>query len=226
VIGIPLTPPFVVVRLAATILRDVVFYVDTSDSVIALTLDDGPHRGLTPAVLQTLARYGARATFFLLGERAEAEPELVQRIVEEGHEVGNHTWRDERSAWQPRGRLEQKVAETHRVLSAHGQVRLFRPGAGWPSKTVREVAAAQGYACVLASIYPNDLRVRSDRLVVDDVLRHARRGAIVVLHEGTPERLRVVSVLELVLSELGSRGYRFVTMSELLRLDRAEAGAT
>ena len=78
------------------------------------------------------------------------------------------------------------------------------------------------FAYVLASIYPNDLRVRSDRLLVNDVLRHARPGAIVVLHEGTPERRRVVSVLESLLSQLGHRGYRFVTLSELLRLDRAE----
>jgi peptidoglycan/xylan/chitin deacetylase (PgdA/CDA1 family) len=209
-----------VLRLAAALLGDVVFYVDTAEHAIALTLDDGPHRDITPSVLDALARHGASATFFLLGERARDEPAVVRRIVDNGHELGNHTWRDERSAGKGRPRLDHSVAETHRVLSAHAPVRLFRPGGGWPTATVRSVAAAYGYTCVLASIYPNDVRVRSSRLIVNNVLEHARRGAIIVLHEGLPERARIVSVLNDVLPQLNRRGYRVVTVSELLTLAR------
>jgi peptidoglycan/xylan/chitin deacetylase (PgdA/CDA1 family) len=100
-----LLPPFPLVRLVSRLLPAVLFHVDTRERVVALTLDDGPHPATTGPVLDVLARHRCRATFFLLGEASERHPELVRRIVEQGHELGNHTWVAERSASLGAGEL-------------------------------------------------------------------------------------------------------------------------
>jgi peptidoglycan/xylan/chitin deacetylase (PgdA/CDA1 family) len=211
-----LSPPFPLVRLAAAVRRDVLFFVETNERVVALTLDDGPHPLVTPRVLDVLSRHGARATFFLLGSRAEGHPSVVRRIAAEGHELGNHTWEEECSACLPPLRFEQSLSRTHRVLTRFGAVCLFRPGSGWTTRRIVTVAERHGYRCVLGSVYPQDARVPFRRWIVKDVLRRARPGAIIILHEGTIERARVTGVLDEVLRALRHRGYRVTTVSDLL----------
>jgi peptidoglycan/xylan/chitin deacetylase (PgdA/CDA1 family) len=214
----PLSPPFPLVKLADRLLNGVVFFGKTKRNVVSLTLDDGPHPTVTPAILDLLGGHGARATFFLLGSSAQNATDVVQRIADEKHELGNHSWKDEFSALVPRKELAARVARTHDVLSSFGEVQLFRPGKGWPSGKVRSVAEEHKYRCVLGSIYPHDVRVKSDRRIIEDVLGHIRPGAIIILHEGTAERARVVSILEAVLDELKRRDYEVTTVSDLLRL--------
>jgi peptidoglycan/xylan/chitin deacetylase (PgdA/CDA1 family) len=193
------------------------FFVPTNKRAVALTLDDGPDPSTTPLVLETLAEHGARATFFLIGERAERNPRLVQQIAESGHELGNHSWKDEQSASLSCARLAENMRRTHNVLSQHGDVRLFRPGGGsiGRGKVVCLAAALEGYKCVLASVYPHDVRIASKDFIVRDVLKRTRSGSIIVLHEGLPERARIAEILDEVLSELRKR-YEVMTVSELL----------
>lgn len=212
-----LRPPFALVRLVAAILPQVLFYVDTDRPVIALSFDDGPHPATTPGIVDALGRHGARATFFLLGARAAAHPAMVVRIVGEGHEVANHSWEEERSARLAARVLEERLRRAHRALGAGAPVALFRPGSGWVTPGVLRVTRRQGYRCVLGSVYPQDAWLRVPRWVAFDVLRRVRPGAIVILHEGTPERVAVLDVLEAILPELRRRGYRIETVSGLLR---------
>ena len=211
-----LRPPFWAVRLAAVALPDVVFFGATDGRLVALSLDDGPHPSTTPAVLELLARHRARATFFLLGSAAQREPQLVRRIVSEGHEVGNHTWQDEPSHRMSGGRLDWSVASTQRLLTAVTTVRLFRPGSGWVTRRVLRTAERHGLRCVLGSVYPHDAHIRWRRYVVWEVLRRARPGAIIILHEGDG-RTAIVDVLKALLPDLRERGYRVTTVSEILR---------
>lgn len=210
-----LRPPFWAVRIAAVALPDVVFFGATERRSVALTLDDGPHPSTTPAVLDLLARHRARATFFLLGSAAQREPELVRRIVSEGHEIGNHTWQDEPSHRNSAADLDWSVATTQRLLTAVTSVRLFRPGSGWATRRVLRTAERHGVRCVLGSVYPHDAHIRFKRYVVWDVLRRARPGAIIILHEGD-RRTAIVDVLEALLPEFRERGYSVTTVSEML----------
>jgi peptidoglycan-N-acetylglucosamine deacetylase len=215
-----LFPPFGVVRLVARLAPDVTFHVDTDEPLVALSFDDGPHPATTPLVLDALERHGARATFFAVGELAERHPELVRRIAAEGHELGNHTWRVERSASLAPAELEAGIGRTQALLEGVAPVRLMRPGSGWFNRRLLDTVAAHGLRCVLGSIYPQDPWVPSKRFIIRYVTARARPGAIVILHEGTPARARVGEILDAVLPAIAARGLRVTTVSELLEAGR------
>jgi peptidoglycan-N-acetylglucosamine deacetylase len=215
-------PPFVVIRALASALPEVLFYVDTKARAVALSFDDGPHPATTGRVLDALDRHAARATFFLLGEQARSHPELVARIVERGHELGNHTWAAERSAALDPGDLQQSIARTQRALEPFAAVTLLRPGSGWPTRRVLAAARRSGLRCVLGSVYPYDPQIPWKRYTTQFLRRRARPGAIMILHEGTPARAGVVEVLDRVLPELRQRGLRVTTVSELLAIGAAQ----
>lgn len=208
-------PPEAVVRQLARRLPEILFRADVDEPVVALSFDDGPHPDTTERVLDTLARHDARATFFVVGEACERHPELARRIVEAGHELGNHTWTVTRSASLAPEELAASIGRTQAALERFGRVTLMRPGSGWAPPRVREAARAHGLRPVLGSVYPYDPQIRWRRYTVWDVLRRIRPGGIIILHEG-PGRGRVEAVLEEVLPELRRRGLRVVSVTELL----------
>jgi peptidoglycan/xylan/chitin deacetylase (PgdA/CDA1 family) len=207
-----------VLRLVARRVRRIVFFVETHERAVALSLDDGPDPSITPDVLDVLRKRDARATFFVIGSKGEQHPELLRRIAAEGHELGNHTWREERSAGLSAAAFEQSLEQTHRLLAAVAPVRLFRPGSGWTTRRMLAAVEKRGYRCVLGSVYLHDVRPSRTANLAVSVLARVRPGAIVILHEGKPERAGIVCVLDEVLAELRRRRYRVVTVSELLEL--------
>jgi peptidoglycan/xylan/chitin deacetylase (PgdA/CDA1 family) len=197
--------------------RDRVLYrVDTPEPWLAITIDDGPHPQITPAYLEVLARHEAKATFFVIGERAATHPELLARIRREGHELGNHLQRDAPSILLSAGAFTRSLRETHGVLEPLGPIRWFRPGAGWYDEEMLEIAATLGYRAVLASSYPLDNKIPHSGFIARSLILGARPGAILVLHDGHPARRRSVEALDQVLAALPARGLRAVTLSELV----------
>jgi peptidoglycan-N-acetylglucosamine deacetylase len=194
----------------------VLFGVPTRAPRWALTIDDGPSPATTPALLDVLARHGARATFFLLGEEAARHPALVARIAAEGHELGNHTWRDEPTWTLPVAEFREKLRTTQRTLAAHGPVRWFRPGSGWPTAGHLAVAEADGLRCVLGSaVAIGGAGAGTPRTPARlDVLMC--RGAILVLHEGTPARRAVAATVDALLTRTSRRGLAATTLSRLV----------
>jgi len=194
----------------------VLFGVPTRAPRFALTVDDGPSPATTPALLDVLARHGARATFFLLGEEAARHPDLVARIAGEGHELGNHTWRDEPTWTLPVPEFRDELRATQRTLAGHGPVRWFRPGSGWPTADHLAVAESDGLRCVLGSAVAirgaGAGTARTPRLL--DLV--VRRGAIVVLHEGTPVRRAVAGTVDALLTRTSRRGLAATALSELV----------
>jgi peptidoglycan/xylan/chitin deacetylase (PgdA/CDA1 family) len=233
VVRFALCPPFPVVKFVSVLppFRGAKLFVNSSANVVALTLDDGPDAALTPLVLGVLEKYQARATFFLLGEAAERSQRTVDAIVAGGHEIANHTCRDERSTSLKDDELRASLAATHAVLTADerlASVRLFRPGGGLPGWTGRMARIARepphNYSTVLASIYPHDVRIENEDVIVRGILRRVRPGGIIALHEGAtpprqPDRHRVLAVLEEILRTLRARSFKVVTASTLLSLE-------
>jgi peptidoglycan/xylan/chitin deacetylase (PgdA/CDA1 family) len=145
-----------------------------------------------------------------------AEPELVELIANDGHEVANHGWEDERASALDPADLERSMDRTDRSLrTTERPVELYRPGGGRVSDAVTSACRGR-YRCVLASVYPFDVYVPLDRWITWLVRATVHPGAVIVLHEGTARRMRVVSILDAVLRDLGARGYEVTTVSSLL----------
>lgn len=193
------------------------YRVRTVERAVALTLDDGLDEVTTPQILVELERHGARATFFLIGERVRGREPLVRRLVEAGHEVGNHFMRDRPTILLGAEEMARDLAATHALLARYGQVRWARPSSGWYSGEVVAAMARQGYRCALGSVYPYDATIPSSGFASRHILRNVRPGAILVLHDGGARGWRTVRTLRTVLPELRRRGYRVVTLGQLTR---------
>ena len=201
---------------------DVVFRGAPEAGIIALTIDDGPHPETTPKILAVLDRHGAWATFFLLGENAQAYPELVETIRDRGHEIGNHLMRDERSVTRGRETFQRDLAAADSIL-AIDEPKWFRPGSGWYADWMLEEAERQGYTCVLASAYMQDVKIRRVGLIQWLLKRRVRPGDIVVLHEGSDSRRWTPAVLDEVIPYWQDRGWAVGTVGDLL-VQPAEGG--
>ena len=188
---------------------------------LALTFDDGPDPAWTPRLLDALGAAGVRGTFFLIGARAERAPELVRRMVAEGHEVGNHSW-SHRSLWLcgPRA-TEDEIRRAHDRLGelTGTPPRHFRPPWGMVNAAMFPALRRVGERCVFWSIQPEGQRPAPAARQVDYVLGRAHPGAIVDLHdaEGTPAApARLLEALPALLAGLREQGYAFTTVADLL----------
>ena len=182
----------------------------TSDSgdVVYLTIDDGPHPVYTPQILDILARHNARATFFVVGYLVERYPAVIERIVAEGHQVGNHTWRHEDLTTLSRESFDETVARTQEILGEHATPCL-RPPYGSRDAFTREWAASHGLALALWTVDTFDWRNPGAVTIADRIVAGATDGAIISLHDGGGDRSQTVEALEDALSRLSDTSIRF-----------------
>jgi cellulose synthase/poly-beta-1,6-N-acetylglucosamine synthase-like glycosyltransferase/peptidoglycan/xylan/chitin deacetylase (PgdA/CDA1 family)/spore germination protein YaaH len=200
---------------------------------LALTFDDGPSTPYTARLLDTMRELRVPGTFFVIGENAERHPDLIQRIWDEGDELGNHTYTHPNIAAASVQRASFELNATQRVLqSTLGRSTLmFRPpyNADAEPTSAEEVrpmleAAKLGYFTVGEYLDPQDWRLRdpdgrprtageiADRVVE---LVHAGHGSTILLHDGGGDRSATLAALKLFVPRLRAEGYRFVTVSEL-----------
>lgn len=179
----------------------------TDRKVVALTFDDGPHPEHTPRVLDVLKDKGVRATFFVTGENAARHPEILRRMVDEGHSVGNHSWsHTPRFPLLGRGDMAadmERCAEA--VVAAMGRTpAMFRPPYGVTNPTVAKAVKAGGYTVVGWSIRSLDTMDIPREKVVRRIGRRLKNGAVILMHDDRPESARL---LAMVLDMLRSEGY-------------------
>ncbi|MEJ2540741.1 MAG: chitin deacetylase family protein [Gemmatimonadota bacterium] len=192
----------------------VLFHVDTRARSVALTIDDGPSDA-TGEILDILAEFDVRATFFVIGEQVRAHPELVRRLLAEGHELGHHMMVDQPSIDLPPETFRDRFEEMAGILDELGGSRFFRPASGWYDDRMVDEAASRGYRTVLGSVYPFDAQLPFPTFASWFVRSRVGPGSIVVLHDGPARGLRTARVLRDVLPDLLARGYRVVGLSEL-----------
>ena len=198
------------------------FAVATDERLMALTFDDGPDPEHTPRLLEVLARHGAKATFFMVGARAARHPELVARVAAEGHEIGNHGWDHPSLPALPSAAVAGQLERTRAVLAPHGQA-LMRPPYGHQDLRTHRIARRLGYRPVFWSITGEDWRGHDAATIAGHILERAAPGSIVLLHDSLfaweeaafRDRSACFAAVETLLERLP--GYRFVTVSELLR---------
>ena len=184
----------------------------TNDPVAWLTIDDGPSDD-TAAILDLLDAHGAKATFFLVGERARARPELVHEIVRRGHGIGNHS-ATHPQAWfwaLPPARMREEIERTQATLRelTGATPHWFRAVVGMANPFVASVLKAHGMTRVAWSARGYDALASDPSVVADRIERNLAPGAIVLLHEGAKHG-RNVEAVRAVLERLQARGYRAV----------------
>ena len=222
VVGIMVFYPNWSVTALAKRSPSVVYFAETKEPAVALTIDDGPDSVSTPKILDILRRNHARATFFLITDRISGNEEIVRRTVEEGHELANHLTTDEPSILLRSSEFERRLLKAHDVLSRFSNIRWFRPGSGWYNNKMLSVIRKHSYQCALGSVYPFDPHIPSAWFAVHYVLRRIRPGAIIVLHDCGGRGKRTAVALATILPELNRRGFRVVTLSELVDMHSKE----
>ena len=193
---------------------------------IAITFDDGPHKTNTPQLLDTLKQRGVRATFFVVGQNAAEYPDILKRIVAEGHELANHSYTHPVLASMSQSAVHEQLEKTHQaVLSATGvSMKLLRPPYGAFSEPQRRTANGEfGYKTILWNVDPLDWKHRDAARVQTEILSHTQAGSIVLAHD---IHKSTVDAMPDTLDKLTEKGFKFVTVSELLALDRSPAQKT
>ncbi|WP_313011209.1 polysaccharide deacetylase family protein [Brevundimonas sp.] len=206
------------------------------DRTLALTFDDGPDPEWTPEILDVLKAKGVKATFFMIGGSAAANPDLVRRVRDEGHEIGNHSFTHPNMAHVDEERVRLELTATDRALESilGRQVTLFRPPYNADSEPESygeilpiAVASKLGYTTAGESIDPNDWnlsrpnpgggthRLRPDEIVAD-VLAQADAGYAILLHDAGGDRSATVKALPVLIDALRARGYRLTTIGGLV----------
>ncbi len=205
---------------------------------VALTFDDGPSPEWTPKILDILKEKGVHATFFIIGENGAANPKLVQRILAEGHDLGNHTFTHPNLGETPDSVAGVELNATQRLIEAltGRSTRLFRPpyfGDAEPTSAQEiapmEVAEKLGYLTVGLKVDPDDWQQPTPEQILERVVAQTtdpdpeKRGQIVLLHDAGGDRSRTVAALPAVIDAVRAKGMEFATVSELAKWTRDQA---
>lgn len=224
-----LVEPLWALPLLEKMTPNILYRVRTNEPLVALSFDDGPHPEFTPRVLEILEQHGAKGTFFLIGERAVRNPEIVARIRAAGHEIGNHYWENGPTLGHSDAKFVEKLQATERALEntkedpglknepgAPKRIRFFRApgGVAWPWQL--RLARKRGYTCVLGCAYPHDPMRPSVKYLRWLIEKNLVPGTIVILHDGIKDATRSIEALLHILAEGKQRGLRFVSIGELV----------
>lgn len=202
----------------------VITRVKTSEKVAALTFDDGPDPGNTDIVLKTLKKHNAKATFFVMGNKAEAHPELLQQMIEDGHEIGNHSYSHKAFNNMKKDMIRQEISHTNGIIykiTAQKPI-WFRPPGGYLSYELIKITDQEKVKIAYWSWETDskDWKGSSSQSIANHICKHISPGQIIILHDGCTNGLKTAKAVDLMLTDLSKQGYRFVTMSELMKLEK------
>lgn len=189
---------------------------------IATTFDDGPSATLTPKLLDLLAAHHIKATFFVTGENVAEHPEIVERAAHEGHEIGNHSWSHPNFAKMSDEGVRRELRRTDDAIKSAIGARptLLRPPYG--SLTARQkrwIHDEFGYQIILWDVDPLDWKRPGPAVVCNRILKETRAGSIVLSHDIHPG---TIEAMPQTFDQLEAKGFKFVTVSELIRMARPE----
>ena len=188
---------------------------------LSITFDDGPHGTLTPRLLDMLRERRVKATFYVIGQNVEAHPDIARRIVEEGHEIANHTWTHPALSKLSSARVAEELRKTHElVLGVTGATMTnLRPPYGAVNDNVRRIAFEQhGYETILWSVDPLDWKYRNAARVNRQLVQGAAPGAVLLCHD---IHATTVAAVPPTLDQLLGKGFGFFTIEELMAKDKS-----
>lgn len=194
------------------VLNENVKPVDKTKPMVALTFDDGPSKKYTASILDALKEYNASATFFVLGSNAENAPELLQRMVLEGNEIGNHTFSHKQLTTLSEAGIEEEIQATKECIYqiTHTYPHVLRPPYGSKNDTV--VKCANDAKVVTWSLDTRDWKDRDAKLIVERILKDVKDGDIILMHDLYASSAQAARI---VIPKLQDAGYQLVTVSQL-----------
>lgn len=198
----------------------VVRQIATRGKYIALTFDDGPNPTFTPQILRILKKHNAYATFFLLGQRVSRYPSTANMIVNSGHEIGIHSYEHAFLTRIPPSQAQTQVNKTYNAIyRITGQKpSLFRPPYGFYNKDLLTFVERKKLQLILwtPTADPHDYDNPGADVIADRVLANAKPGMIVLLHDNGGNRTQTVLALDKILTALDRKGYKSITVSNLI----------
>lgn len=191
------------------------------EKLLALSFDDGPHPEYTIEILDTLKKHNTVATFFVLGQHAEKYPEIIKRQVSEGHEIGNHSYSHINMRKSSPKEIQKEFNSTQEIIYSICGIKpkLFRPPYGNYNDDVIKVVDSHDSTLVLWTFYQDskDWSNPGVECIVETTLSKVENGDIILLHDYVyKKKSHTVEALKIILPDLINRGYRFVTISDLI----------
>lgn len=196
-----------------------VFHSKKNSSMkIALTFDDGPHPIYTPLILDILNEYGIKATFFMVGENVKLYPDIAMRVLNEGHEIGNHTYSHPHLVNMNYGTLLDEVLECEDEIFKLSEYkpRLFRPPGGILGENILKASEKLEYNVILWNVDTRDWANTPSDDIVENVITNTDNGDIILMHDYISYNSPTPDALQKLIPRLIEEGYKFVTVSELL----------
>lgn len=203
--------------------REIIKHGTQDEKVVALTFDDGPHPKYTNEILDILNEYDAKATFFVLGKFAETYPEIIKRQWEEGHEIGNHTYSHININKVSKEKLQEEYERTQAVIYSltENESKIFRPPYGSFDEKTMDIVEMNNSVIVLWSAHQDSKDWSNPEInkIVNNTLSNVKNGDIILFHDYVYyDESHTVEALNKILPELKNRGYKFVTISQLIDL--------
>jgi peptidoglycan/xylan/chitin deacetylase (PgdA/CDA1 family) len=200
--------------------------INTDKMVVALTYDDGPNPPFTDSILSILKRRNIKATFFVEGQNAINNLSLLHNIVAGGHEIGNHTWHHKDLIFRSPFYIRSEIEKTDSLIRSIGYTNViyFRAPKGRKLVTLPFILSETHRVHILFDVVPMDWEETRVQVMLKNVCGHVHPGAIILLHDGGGDRSATVKLTETLIDSLTLRGYKFVTITQLLACKKTAGG--
>lgn len=192
------------------------------EKLIALTFDDGPDEDFTPQILDTLKKYNVKATFFVMGQKVGWNPEIVKRQHEEGHEIGNHTFTHINVSKRAYSEIDNEITKTQQIIkdTIGEEPKIFRPPYRAISKNMCSIVKDKNMNVILwSNLDPRDWSNPGVYYISNTIVSNVQNGSIILLHDYNSVRnskSQTIQALDVFIPQLQEKGYKFVTISELV----------
>lgn len=194
-------------------------FIQTQEKVVALTFDDGPSVPYTEQILDILDKHKVKGTFYVLGVNIKTYPYIVKRIIQNGHELGNHSMNHDHLKKKSVQFIENDINQVDQLIRKQGYqgAITFRSPFGQVSDNIQQAVNNLNKKNVLFSYLSEDWEGPPAKVIHDRIMKRIRPGFIITLHDGGKRRRSTVEATEMLIVSLKQQGYQFVSVQELLK---------
>ena len=198
----------------------VYYHYKTVEPYLALTFDDGPNKVQTIKTLDILDKYKIKATFFMIGENIEYQKDIVKKVFDKGHEIGNHFYTHDNLNDLTKQQIKENILKTNELIhSITGKTpKIVRPPYGIVNDNLKEVCAELKMSIILwtADKDSKDWALTKDSEIINNVTKKVTNGDIFLFHDGNKKYTNTLSAIDVIIPQLQKKGYKWVSISKLI----------